>query len=77
VIRAEVATGRSKIEDPYKLLKDLTRGKRLNSEDVATFVNGLEIGEEAKQRLLRLKPHAYVGLAEKLAQRITPPNATK
>ena len=73
VIRAEVAAGRSKIEDPYKLLKELTRGKRLNSEDVAVFVNGLEIGEEAKQRLLRLKPPAYVGLAEKLAQRIAPP----
>ena len=77
VIRAEVAAGRSKIEDPYKLLKELTRGKRLNSEDVATFVNGLEIGAEAKERLLRLKPHAYVGLAEKLAQRIAPPKAAK
>jgi adenylosuccinate lyase len=77
VIRAEVAAGRSKIEDPYKLLKELTRGKRLNSEDVVTFVNGLEIGAEAKERLLRLKPHAYVGLAEKLAQRIAPPKASK
>ena len=70
VIRAEVAAGRSTIKDPYALLKDLTRGKRLNSEDMVTFVNGLEIGEEAKQRLLQLKPHAYVGLAQLLAERI-------
>jgi adenylosuccinate lyase len=70
VIRAEVAAGRSNISDPYALLKDLTRGKRLNSEDMVTFVNGLEIGDEAKQRLLLLKPHAYVGLAEELAKRI-------
>ena len=70
VIRAEVAAGRSNIKDPYALLKDLTRGKRLNSEDMVTFVNGLEIGDEAKQRLLQLKPHAYVGLAEQLAKRI-------
>jgi adenylosuccinate lyase len=70
VIRAEVAAGRSSISDPYALLKDLTRGKRLNSEDMVTFVNGLEIGDEAKQRLLLLKPHAYVGLAEELAKRI-------
>jgi adenylosuccinate lyase len=70
VIRAEVAAGRSTIKDPYALLKDLTRGKRLNSEDMVTFVNGLEIGEEAKQRLLQLKPHAYVGLAQQLAERI-------
>ena len=70
VIRAEVAAGRSNISDPYALLKDLTRGKRLNSEDMVTFVNGLEIGQEAKERLLKLKPHAYVGLAEQLAKRI-------
>ena len=70
VIRAEVAAGRSNIKDPYALLKDLTRGKRLNSEDLVTFVNGLEIGEEAKQRLLQLKPHTYVGLAQQLAERI-------
>ena len=70
VIRAEVAAGRSNISDPYKLLKDLTRGKRLSGEDLVTFVNGLEIGDEAKQRLLLLKPHTYVGLAEQIAKRI-------
>jgi adenylosuccinate lyase len=37
-----------------------------------TFVNGLEIGQEAKDRLLQLKPHAYTGLAEQLAKRIQP-----
>ena len=70
VIRAEVAAGRSNISDPYALLKDLTLGKRLNSAAMVTFVNGLEIGQEAKERLLKLKPHAYVGLAEQLAKRI-------
>jgi adenylosuccinate lyase len=70
VIRAEVAAGRSNISDPYKLLKDLTRGKRLSGEDLVTFVNGLEIGDEAKERLLLLKPHTYVGLAEQIAKRI-------
>ena len=70
VIRAEVAAGRSKISDPYALLKELTRGKRLSGEDMITFVNGLEIGQDAKDRLLKLKPHAYTGLAEELAKRI-------
>ena len=66
VIRAEVAAGRSSIQDPYQLLKDLTRGKRLDSEDLAVFVNGLEIGQDAKDRLLALKPQTYVGLASEL-----------
>lgn len=73
VIRAEVAAGRSTIADPYKLLKELTRGKKLSGEDMIAFVNGLEIGQEAKDRLLQLKPRTYIGLAKELAERIQPP----
>ena len=63
VIRAEVTAGRSSIEDPYALLKELTRGKRINRADLVEFVSGLEIGDAAKQRLLELTPGTYVGLA--------------
>jgi adenylosuccinate lyase len=66
VIRAEVAAGRSSISDPYQLLKELTRGKRLTSEDLAVFVSGLEISQAAKDRLLALKPQTYTGLAQEL-----------
>ena len=68
VIRAEVAAGRSQIADPYALLKDLTRGKRLGQEDLAVFISGLDIGQAAKDRLLALRPNTYVGLAEKIAK---------
>jgi adenylosuccinate lyase len=37
---------------------------------MVAFVNGLEIGQEAKDRLLTLRPHTYVGVAAQLAQRI-------
>jgi adenylosuccinate lyase len=70
VIRAEVAAGRSTISDPYALLKELTRGKRLSGEDMVAFVEQLEIGQEAKDRLLTLRPNTYVGLAAELARRI-------
>ncbi len=70
VIRAEVAAGRSSISDPYALLKELTRGKRLSGDDMIAFVNELEIGQEAKDRLLTLRPHTYVGVAAELAARI-------
>ena len=63
VIRAEVTAGRSTIDDPYALLKELTRGKRINRADLVEFVSGLEIGDAAKQRLLELTPGTYVGLA--------------
>ena len=66
VIRAEVAAGRSDITDPYQLLKELTRGRRINSEDLAKFVQDLNIGQEAKDRLMMLKPNTYTGLASEL-----------
>lgn len=69
LIRAEVAAGRSKISDPYALLKDLTRGKRIGQADLAAFVNGLDISAEAKQRLIALRPNSYTGLASELTKR--------
>ncbi|AJM77008.1 adenylosuccinate lyase [Rathayibacter toxicus] len=70
VIRAEVAAGRSQITDPYALLKDLTRGKRLEAADLAMFVGSLDVGEAAQQRLLALTPAGYTGLASALVDRL-------
>ncbi|MBA8817005.1 adenylosuccinate lyase [Microbacterium halimionae] len=63
VVRAEIAAGRSKITDPYALLKDLTRGRRVGAPELAEFVRGLDIGDDARQRLLALTPATYTGLA--------------
>ncbi|MEO8095609.1 MAG: adenylosuccinate lyase, partial [Pseudolysinimonas sp.] len=66
VIRAEVIAGRSSIADPYALLKELTRGKRVGATELRAFVNGLDIGADAKARLLALTPAGYIGLADQL-----------
>jgi adenylosuccinate lyase len=66
VVRAEIVAGRSQITDPYALLKDLTRGRRVGAPELAEFVNGLDIGDAAKQRLLALTPATYAGLADRL-----------
>jgi len=66
VVRAEIVAGRSQISDPYALLKDLTRGRRVGAPELAEFVRGLDIGEDARQRLLALTPAGYVGLAASL-----------
>lgn len=68
VIRAEVSAGRSTINDPYALLKELTRGKRINRDDMVAFVATLEIGDDAKQRLLDLTPAGYAGMASELVR---------
>ncbi len=66
VIRAEVAAGRSQISDPYAMLKDLTRGKRIGQAELVEFVQALDIGDDAKGRLLTLTPATYIGLANEL-----------
>ncbi|HWU45283.1 MAG TPA: adenylosuccinate lyase [Humibacter sp.] len=70
VIRAEVTAGRSSIEDPYALLKELTRGKRIGAADLAAFVESLQIGDDAKRRLLELTPQTYTGLAGDLVEQL-------
>ena len=70
VIRAEITAGRSKITDPYALLKDLTRGHRLTPADMAAFVQGLDIGGDARARLLALTPAGYAGLAADIADQV-------
>ncbi|MHB1234999.1 MAG: adenylosuccinate lyase [Microbacteriaceae bacterium] len=66
VIRAEVVAGRSSISNPYDLLKDLTRGKRIGQAELARFIEDLDIGVKAKTRLRNLTPAGYVGLAAEL-----------
>ncbi len=66
VIRAEITAGRSSIADPYALLKDLTRGHRIGQAELVEFVDGLDIGQEAKDRLRALTPSTYNGLASEL-----------
>ena len=72
VIRAEVTAGRSSIADPYAMLKELTRGKRVGQAELITFVNALDIGAEAKARLLALTPAGYAGLASELVEYAAP-----
>jgi adenylosuccinate lyase len=71
VVRAEIAAGRSSITDPYALLKDLTRGRRVGATELAEFVRGLDIGDAAKERLLALSPARYVGLASSVVDRLS------
>jgi len=58
------------IEKPYEKLKELTRGQRVNAQQMQNFIEKLEIPIEAKTALLALTPRSYTGYAEKLAMTI-------
>ncbi|MCY7325357.1 MAG: adenylosuccinate lyase [Microbacteriaceae bacterium] len=66
VIRAEITAGNSSITDPYALLKDLTRGRRVGRAELVEFVRALDISDAAKGRLAALTPAGYAGLASDL-----------
>jgi adenylosuccinate lyase len=58
------------VEAAYEQLKELTRGRRVDGPSLRTYIQGLKLPEDAKQRLLALTPATYVGLAAQLAREI-------
>ena len=70
VIRAEIVAGRSQITDPYDILKSLTRGRRIGRDELVAFVQGLDIGDDAKSRLLELTPGTYTGRSSALVDQL-------
>jgi len=58
------------IEKPYEKLKELTRGKGIDAESLRAFIDGLDIPEEARDRLHALTPHTYIGNAADQARDI-------
>lgn len=58
------------IENPYEKMKELSRGKKITRDDLHAFINGLELLEEDKRRLLALTPMDYVGHACDLIEHI-------
>ena len=75
VIRAEVTAGRSSISNPYELLKELTRGRRLTREALHEFVRALDLPDDAKDRLLALTPATYVGLSADVVALVAAPRS--
>jgi adenylosuccinate lyase len=55
------------LPEPYEQLKALTRGQGMTESTMRAFIGGLDLPEDAKQRLLALTPSTYTGLAERLA----------
>ena len=56
------------MDHPYERLKELTRGRRVNAEIMRDFVAALPLPKADKERLMRLTPSTYIGIAEKLAK---------
>ena len=58
------------IPNPYEQLKALTRGQAVTKEILLEFVQTLDIPDAEKERLLKLTPETYIGLADEQARDI-------
>ncbi len=58
------------IDKPYERLKELTRGHRIGREEMARFIDTLDIPDEARRRLRELTPGTYIGNAAEQARGI-------
>ncbi|HET7398260.1 MAG TPA: adenylosuccinate lyase [Intrasporangium sp.] len=65
-MRALGAQGVEGMEEPYERLKELTRGRRIDGDDLRTFVQGLRLPADVEARFLELTPQTYTGLATRL-----------
>jgi adenylosuccinate lyase len=61
---------RYNLPNPYERLKELTRGKAITREALATFIATLEIPPAERERLLAMTPGSYTGRAVELAKRV-------
>jgi len=58
------------IENPYEKLKEMTRGKAITREDLHQLINSVDLPTDARDRLLELTPHSYIGNADAQAKNI-------
>ena len=58
------------IDNPYNLLKEITRGKRVSLKELQSFVETLDVSAEAKERLQTLTVPGYVGDAPRICRMV-------
>ncbi|MFA9460661.1 adenylosuccinate lyase [Thiohalorhabdus methylotrophus] len=61
---------RNGVDRPYERLKELTRGRAVDAEKLAEFVETLPLPESEKQKLKALTPASYIGNAAEQARAI-------
>ena len=51
------------IENSYEQLKELSRGRQIDRDQLQAFIRGLDIPEEAREALLKISPETYLGMS--------------
>lgn len=59
---------KNKDRKAYEKLKELTRGEKISLDDLYSYIRKLDISEDDKERLLKLKVEDYVGISKLLSE---------
>ena len=54
------------VDNSYDLIKQATRGKEINQDTIKDIINKSDLKKIIKDKLLKLEPKDYIGLAKKL-----------
>ena len=57
---------KNKVADPYETMKSLTRGEAFSSQSYMEFVGSLDLAVDDRERLMKLTPAEYIGIASSL-----------
>ncbi len=58
------------VKNPYEVLKEFSRGRAIQPQDIRVFIQTLDLPESVKRELMELTPSTYIGLASTLAKMI-------
>jgi adenylosuccinate lyase len=72
-MRALAAQGVPGMDEPYERLKGLTRGRRIGRDDLVAFIDHLGLPPQVAERLSRMTPATYLGLAPDLVDHLLRP----
>ncbi|MBD3224249.1 MAG: adenylosuccinate lyase [Caldithrix sp.] len=59
---------REGVDDPYMLLKELTRGKRIDRQGLHQFIDNLQLPDKVKEELKALNVRTYIGKAPEICK---------
>lgn len=59
---------RYRLEQPYERLKALSRGEKVDKQQLHKFIDGLDLPADVKTQLKKLTPANYLGFAAELAK---------
>jgi adenylosuccinate lyase len=61
---------RQGVANPYEKIKEVTRGAHVTEQTIKDFIDKIELDDKSKEKLRKLTPDSYTGLASQLVEEL-------